>query len=264
MSSFADLETSVHGGQPWEAFVFTCGVDSWRYTSHDQTLTIDGYDYEPEAITHDELGQNDEDNSQELKLQLPLDNPVVSLFQGYLPPEPVSVVIYRGHLEADDHIVHYTGTVSSPSFDGSVCELTLVPEQNALNRTVPGLNYNSQCLHQVFDDGCGLFRGDFEVIATLAGVSGRVLTAAAFGEHDDGYFTGGWVDAAGTSMTILKHIGTAITISHALDLAIGDSVVASPGCPGTESVCRSRFNNITNHLGWCRIPGINPFTNGVA
>lgn len=258
-------EKSTFGGAPYECYWFACGSQEWRYTSGDEPRTISIWSYAPEVITRSEIQQNQEMRSGEIKITLPLDNPVALLFRGFLPPRPVSVVIYRGHDGDPETVCSFTGIVSSCVF-GEDAQLTVVPEQNAIKRTVPALTYQSQCPRALFSTGCGVGRETFRVLGLVSSVSGMQVHAAAFATKSDGYFNGGWLEFGYELRAIASHVGDQVTLMDPIDsLPIGAQVFAYPGCQGTEADCAGRFGNLVNHLGFGRIPSRNPFgTGGIA
>ena len=255
-------EQSTYQGEPFECYWFSCGPQSWRWTSGDTARTVGGFTYTPEVISRGEIEQNQELRSGNLTLTLAPDNPVAALFRQYLPARPVSLVILRGHDGDVETVAHFTGKVASVTWQ-EMPVLTLVPEQDALRRTVPSLHYQTQCPRALYSAGCTVNKVAYQVMATLSSVSGVTLKAAAFAAKPDGYFVGGWVDALNTSMVVVRHVGDTLTLFFPIaGLQTGDAVVAFPGCDGTESTCSGKYSNIVNHLGFARIPSRNCFGNG--
>lgn len=262
--SFDSVEKSVHSGQPWECYWFSCGTLNWRYTNASRAITTQGFTFEPEAISITEVSQSQELNSGEITLSLPLDNAVASLFKGSRPPRPVSLVIFRGHFGDSEVVSPFSGVVASASHK-DVTELKVITDQDGLKLSIPGLAYCSQCPHTLFDDACGLDAADYREAATLSYVSGTTIKSAAFATKPNGYFKAGWVEFGGMSMVVTAHSGDAITLMDSLaGLTVGSAVLAYPGCQGTEAYCEATFNNLVNCLAFSHIPGINPFgANGV-
>lgn len=262
--SFDSREKSVYGGEPWECYWFSMGAFNWTYTSGDEPRTVFGRVFEPESISRTEISQNQEMNSGEITVTLPLENPVAQLFMGMLPTRPVSLVIYRGHDGETEITTSFTGIVSScPCKD--TAELKVVTDQDALKISVPGLTYCSQCPRVLFSAGCGVNQAAYMQLATLSYATGVTIKSAAFATKPNGYFTAGWVELEGATRTIVNHVGDTITLIDAMvELVPGTVVQAYPGCQGTEAYCDSVFNNLVNCLAFGHIPSINPFgANGV-
>lgn len=260
--SYDSREQSTYQGTPWEAYWFSCGPLNWRWTSGDIPRVVGGFEFTPEPVTRTEIDQNQELRSGSITITLSPDNPVAALFRRYLPAQPVSLVIYRGHDGEAETVCNFTGKVASVTWK-DLPELTLVPEQDALKKKVPALRYQTQCPRALYSTGCKVNKTDYQVLATLTSVSGVTIKAAAFATKPNGYFAGGWVDARNTSMAVVKHVGDTLTLFFPLEgLTAGEIIVGFPGCDGTESTCSGKFSNIVNHLGFARIPTRNPFGDG--
>lgn len=262
--SYAARTTSTFLGQPFEGYWFSCGTSHWRYASGDVPRVILGQTYTPAALSRDEIDQCQELRAGQTKVRLPLDNPVAQLFLPYLPAQPVDLVVYAGQEGDAETVVVFTGRVLAAEF-GTVCELTVVPESDALKQQLPGLLYQIQCPRVLGGAGCGVDLATYAVPATLSAVTGRTVQASAFAAKPDGWFAGGWVEGpGGARRLVVKHQGSTLTLFSAWQgLASGAEVTAYPGCDGTESCCASRFGNLLNHLGCARIPQKNPFSQGI-
>jgi len=261
--TFDAREKSAFEGAPFECYWWSCGALNWYQTSGDKDRTLYGHTYTPEVIERTEISQNQEMNSGAITVTLQPENPVAQLFMGFLPPRPVSLVIYRGHDGDSEIVTNFVGKVSSCPFK-DMAELKVVPDQDALKRMIPGLAYQSQCPHTLFSSGCGVPEDAWMTVAVLSYVSGRTLKSSAFAAKANGYFQAGFVDFGGTLRVVSAHTGDALTLMDPFpaDLVAGAQVLAYPGCQGTEAYCATVFNNLVNHLGFSHIPATNPFGSG--
>jgi hypothetical protein len=59
MTTYQEYESSLSLGEPVELYLFTQGTQTWRYTSHDETIEYEGHIYIPTNIsrTAPELSQ---------------------------------------------------------------------------------------------------------------------------------------------------------------------------------------------------------------
>ena len=153
--SYAARTTSTFLGQPFEGYWFSCGTSHWRYASGDVPRVILGQTYTPAAIARQEIDQCQELRAGQVKVTLPLDNPVAQLFLAYLPAEPVDLAVYGGQDGDAETVVVFLGRVASAEFS-TVCELTVVPESDALKQQLPGLLYQIQCPRVLGGAGCGV------------------------------------------------------------------------------------------------------------
>jgi hypothetical protein len=59
---------------------------------------------------------------------------------------------------------------------------------------------------------------------------------------------------------ILTHTGSDITIMGLpVDMRVGDTIFAFPGCDRTVDTCVGKFDNLVNMGGFPHSPGRNPF-----
>lgn len=259
--TYDSMERSVYAGAPWEAYWFSWGINNRYYTSHDAPITIGLNSYVPEAISASGVTKNEEVSSDTLTIELPVDHEIALLFRPFLPPQPVSLVVYRGHVGDSEITTAFTGMVKVADAK-ETCKLEVITEHNALKENLPSLCWQSGCVHQIFDDGCKLSRQDYFLNATLATVAGVTITSSAFATKPDDYFKGGWIEACGTCMSILAHTGSTVTLFGPIDgLVAGMGVVAYPGCMGTEEACTA-YGNMDNYFGCNDIPDTSPFGEG--
>lgn len=260
--SFDAREKSTFSGEPWECYWWSCGLQNWYHTSGTTARVIGGNTYTPLAITRTEVSQNQEMNSGDITVSIPLDHPVALLFRPYLPPRPVSLVIYRGHAGESQVVTNFIGVVASCPCS-ETADMVVVPEGDELKHDFPALTYESQCLRCLFSEGCTLQKINFQTVAVLSEVSGVTLKSPAFAAHPDQYFRGGWGEIGESARAIASHVGDTLTITDPVEgLVAGALAYAYPGCSGSEDECLNKFDNIVNHLGFERIPSTNPFGEG--
>lgn len=256
--TFDAKEKSIYGSQPQELYKFTRGG---LFTSSDTALTYLSETYFPETITREAVDQSNEDTAGSVVITVPRDNAVARLFIPYLPVEPVGLTIYATHRDDSEYVPVFIGKIGSAVFDGSEARLTAMPVGEVLRRPVPSIAYQVPCNHALYGPGCTLDKELFRVIGTVAAVAGTVITASAFASKPAGWFKTGFVRKSnGDIRFIVDSSGSTITLMNPFpELAIGESVSAYAGCDRTESTCENKFNNLVNHMGWARIPTLNPF-----
>jgi uncharacterized phage protein (TIGR02218 family) len=120
--------------------------------------------------------------------------------------------------------------------------------------------YQTGCVHTLYDPGCGLnrtaqARGGYVAAGSTVSVIACDLTMAA------GFFERGYVQIltgplAGTKRTIKRYSPGSLTLLMPLPSvpAVGESLIAWPGCDKSAAVCASRFANIDNFRGYPYIP----------
>ncbi len=268
--TYAAIDTSTDQGKPYELFEFTVPGTSlaWRYTTRTAAITYGGHVYAPEAIARGEIERQVGVIGGTAAIELPDDNALAMELLASLASRVVAVVVRQFH-ETDADLearVVYRGSFVGISFAGAVARLQFGPSYAlAGRRKVVWMTYQASCNWAWGEAECGVDKDAFRVDASLDSGDqvGRVLTPPTLGAAADGDFNGGWVErvANGDTRFIESQVGTALTLASPFT---GLTVTAEdfrifPGCRNTELDCASRFDNLVNHLGWARLPSINPF-----
>jgi uncharacterized phage protein (TIGR02218 family) len=259
--SYASIETSKYGSQPFELYQFTTADAAWYYTSGDKAITYLGHTYLPEVIKRTATNQSGETKGGTVKVTLPKENPVVQLFVAFCPTTPLFIVIYRGHGGDSDVVVNFTGRVTMNRF-GDFGELNCIPDSDFLKNTVPAVKFQAPCNHFLYDAGCTISKADFRVGTTIATISpaGDVVTVASVDGKIDNWFTAGYLEIGEQRRMILLHNGTTLTlIAPLFDVAIGAAVNLYAGCQRDFHTCVNKFANGEHFLGFQWVPVKNPF-----
>lgn len=260
--SYDSREKSVYGGQPVECYKFTRGVTQWMFTDSDKTEVIPQGTFAPEVISRTPLRQDNEKGAGSTEVSLASDNPFVRQFIPYLPTAIVFLVIYRFHRGDSDVFTVFNGEVASSRLtkDGEAV-LFCPPLSYRLSKVVPGTSYQSRCNHATYSPFCGVNKNDFKITGPVNAVNGAEIQVANFASQPDQWLRNGWIEKDdGDRRFILDHTGQTITVDAPfLDLEDGATVSAFAGDERTEDVCRVKFDNLVNHLGFARVPNRNPF-----
>lgn len=260
--TYAARETSVHSGEPYELFAFQTADDAWFFTSSDTAQSYLGFEFMPETIVRTAINQSGEAKGGQVKLTLPLANPVALQFRSYVPDSPMSIVIYRTHGTDGEFVTTFTGRVLSAAF-GDFAELTCMPENDLLKYNVPSAKFQTQCNHFLFGTGCGVSKTDFAVNGVVSHIdaTGNVLTVAAFAGKPDGWFAAGYVEVGLQRRMIVAHAGNLVTlITPVPGLVVGAALVGYAGCMRDFHTCVAKFTNGPHFSGFQWIPIKNPFT----
>jgi hypothetical protein len=133
-------------------------------------------------------------------------------------------------------------------------------DMERLNVMMPRNVYQPSCGNSLFDAGCGLSKGAFEIAGTVSLDSTSLRSVATGMGQAAGYFNGGTLRFtsganAGALSTILNHVSGVFTLMRPLNAAVhaGDAVVACPGCARTVAACAA-FGNLANFRGQPFVP----------
>lgn len=254
-----DALEQTGGAQPYELYLFQGTGISFALTSADKPITYLGNNFVPSTISRSESEQSNEVVSGQMKIYLPKDHPLASLFLPYLPSSPVAITVYGSHYSDTETVVLFTGTVAAARFTDQ-CEMTCNSDQYLLQRKIPVQLYQSPCSHIFGDAGCGIDLAEHTYSGTIAAVdsTGTVLTVTGFASLPDS-LTGGYLRRGNDVRMIVANTGASVTLlSPIADLEAGDSVLGIAGCQLTFAAC-SAYKNTFNFLGFDLIPTINPF-----
>lgn len=186
-----------------------------------------------------------------------LDGADVLIERGYLAAWPIPwtpTVTFTGK------IVMFRGRVSKVDVTRSACKIEIEDYRSLLRQLMPRNLFQAPCRHTLFDAGCTLSAGAFQVSGTVgAGSTGNTLYATL--AQAAGYFSlGRVVMTSGNNNTLARGVrfwdGAKFTLlsPFPFDLMAGDTFHVFPGCDKAFSTCRDKFSNTVNYGGTPTIP----------
>jgi uncharacterized phage protein (TIGR02218 family) len=261
--AYEALETSVHEGQPIECFHFTRGGQEWFLTSADVEVVLPEIGtFEPEAVLAGGQELREEDDKGGIEIQLPRTSPIVEPYIPFYPSDRTWLRIYRGHRgDEASAICVFFGSIDSVALrEGSIARVQCASLLGGLVRRVPGLAYTVQCNRALYGPGCDVDPDDYRDSVAVMTVSGSTLTAPAFNDREDGWYTGGWIErSSGERRFVVSHVGPTVQLMSPFQgLASYEVVSAYAGCNLTRAMCIARFNNAANFLGFEWVPWRDP------
>lgn len=265
--SYDAIERSDEQGQPVELYTFSRGTLVWLFTSADLPRTVDSQTFATVrgGIRRPSIAQGAELNRQTLKLAVPRDFPIVTLFRGGVPSDPIVLRIQQYH-ESDGEVIGvWGGRVVNAARMGSMAELACEPVYTSVRSVGLRRKYQRMCPHVLYGPSCRLDAADFRLSTTTETVAGAVVTSADFATQPDGYWEGGWLEweiATGIfeRRFISGHTADSLELmTQPVGLLPGTSVNVYPGCDHTLATCGDKFANRDNYGGMPDIPQKNPF-----
>ena len=185
----------------------------------------------------------------------------LSRYSANTPIFPTELTIYRA-LQNDltQYQILFTGTVMTVSRKGFIYQAECSADAKVLESFYPSVAYQSYCNHAVFDSGCTLSDVDWRVQAQIISINNSDYSGNGLNLYVDGYFKSGTASYQGDERMISNHIGNVCTLHVPFDarVAIDTIVDFYPGCDGSPSTCKNKFNNWDNFLGMPLIPSSNP------
>jgi uncharacterized phage protein (TIGR02218 family) len=274
---FSTYEQSNTDGRPIKFYAFRWGNSYWYYTSADEEKIVDGNTYVPIAIGDEGLTQGTGAEAKEFNVNMPallddgaggtIPTPVVVLFRGTPPSEPVYLTVRKKHEQDPETPIEWIGKIVNVVRTDEGANAKIVCRNPGLKRTGLRLTWCRECPHFVFDTGCALDKTLYAVTRNITALTGNSITVDGAALTAAPYFNGGFIewDADGLGTIERRGIekdlgGNELQLFGRSDgLSIGQAVTMYPGCDGSAETCETKFNNLPNYGGVDFMPGKSPF-----
>lgn len=262
-------DKSTQDAYPALLFDFAQGAEVWRFCNLTTDVSYLTNTYVASSVDIGSLDQSASIDKSTLQIKLPRDNSLAIAILNDVGDEPISVTVFRGHVDDGNYVTYWKGRVSSQSTARDEVSLECEPIFTSMKR--PGLRarYQKTCRHALYQRGCTLTDSDFADVASTTAVSGRTVTLASNPNADPNYYQGGMIEYNSVKRYVINHSGTTITLMRSFDdLEIevttngATAVTLYPGCDHTKATCRDKFNNLVNYGGFPFIPTKNPMGGG--
>lgn len=269
--TFDSLAKSDENSRPIELYEFAISSTPFRYHNVDDAVIVaDGEDYFPEAISRSGISVRSEDRTSELVVTLPADNVFAVQYIDIVPGQRATLTLRRFQRDegTGDTILIYKGLVESVSFDRNreVANISIRSLETATSRQLPRFTYQGLCNNILYDGGCKVVETLFRFDGTVSAVVGSTLTVPGLTAEVDGYYDGGFIffPSINDYRLILSHVGDDITILLPFPTdAVSATVQVFAGCDHTLPVCKTKFDNVINYMGFAFVPSKNPFETGI-
>jgi uncharacterized phage protein (TIGR02218 family) len=254
-------------GRKSEFYDWQRGAQHWRYTTDDSPVIYQQQTYVPvRGMKRGAFSESAEPNKNALDVTVPIALPLLDMFRGRTPMEPILLSVYER--KRDSTVVRrWVGEVGGVKFNDKAANAVLhhLPPNASLRMNGLKRCWQKSCPHMIYSAGDGLCNAPREAMrvdATVTAVTGNVVRSATWAGKPDGWFDGGWVQwnegTATERRFIVSHVGDTLTLLTPALLAVGRVVATYPGCDGTWDTCINKFNNWKNYGGQPWIPIKNP------
>jgi uncharacterized phage protein (TIGR02218 family) len=158
-------------------------------------------------------------------------------------------------------VVRFSGIVGPvDELTRSYVKFTVHAGTQFLTMQLPPIIMQPNCVHTLFDAGCGLVKASFAEANTVQGGSTVnkliSLSAKADGYYDNGQivFTSG--PNTGLTKAVKQYFTKNFFFNSPLPFApnAGDAFTAYPGDDKTQATCTNKFNNLANFGGFPYVP----------
>lgn len=157
-------------------------------------------------------------------------------------------------------VILFSGRVATVDNVGrTAAQMTVASGLVILDYDMPRNLYSPNCIHVLYDSGCGVDRASFTVTGSVgAGSTEKLINSSvAVAGHLQGalLFTSG-LNAGVTATVGALVAGTSFTLVYPVPdpVAVGDGFTVSFGCDHTRGTCQGRFANLANFRGFPFIP----------
>lgn len=266
--SFDSDEKSVSSSRPRELWLIETPTTTYRYTTAEVDVDYDSHTWTAIPGARSEVGGSSLGDPQDFTLSLPASNPFVQAHAFGMPPQQITLTVYR--LQGSAVLTWWRGEISDFTVakgDAKVRSPSNLAD--ALDGTIPSANVQKQCNHMLYDARCTVDKNNVanKLATTVTSIStdGLEITVASVGALGD-HLVGGELkrDADSDNRLILKRAGLVITVSAPYRaLAPGDAVTLFRGCKHDITDCVVTFNNAINFGGHPYVPPVNPFAHDI-
>jgi len=235
----------------------------YKYTSGDVAVVYNGNTYNPATIERDSVQYDIKLEVSSLKIRAArITIPIIE----YLAINPLDLYwievlkLFRDQAPLEASVV-FLGQIKSVGFNGVAAEVNCAGFETYLQRGVPRYRYSPNCNHVLYDSKCGLDKALYKADAVLTDLSsdGMELTSATFALEADDYYTFGYAEFGVAKRMIVYHVGDIVRLNYRIPgLVSGNTVIVYAGCDLSIEMCRDKFNNVDNFLGFVWIPIDNP------
>lgn len=268
--NYDEFEQSVDQSSPIEGYKFIGTFKTYRYTSADRNVEINGEVYTPIAVTRSNVKTGTHESDQlMLDLALPFDTEVVKDYAFSQTPPKLRLVVYRLQGEdpdGDAWSIYWSGLVRGFSANDREVKIQ-VPSifSLALQGEVTNVYYQVPCNHLLYGPRCAVNALIHRFVTTVQTYAGTAISVIGEPTTPNDLAGGEIVNPRnGERRLILTNNGSLLTIGYPfVDLQPGDEVHLFRGCDHSLEQCKAKFNNVINHGGFKYIPPDNPFEGDV-
>ena len=264
--TFNTTETSTDDGRPIYLYAFSLGAATWRYTSSDADVTVNGFNWAALPISDDGVKLTGEATTDGLSITAPSTIAPVQMFIGTPPSGVFMVRIFHYHEGDTDAVLGYIGEilqVGQPEPGSAVISCDTISA--SMQRDGLRLGWQRTCPYALYDMNCKADKTVHEMAARVFEVAGNKVTFQGMDALADGVLNGGFIEWTHPTRGIEyrgieEQVGAVCTMFGLADgLYYGLAVKAYPGCARTVSDCTNKFNNLPNYGGVPDMPGKSPF-----
>lgn len=265
-----------------ELFKFVLDGTAYTWTSGNEPVEHEGETYAPEPIARPGIEDTNQIQRANLKLQLPISNPLAQIYLRQIPDRQATATIFRK--EDETVFALWKGRVAGTSAARQQMNLECESVYTSLRRTGARNRFQKLCRFVLYSRGCNLDRNDFKTTQEPDGADadGVAISVPAAALQPDGWFLGGMLEFDAVFRFVVRHAGSTLTLQRKIEGLNAETLTADgygnsygkwygnlvvsifPGCDRLRTTCENKFDNLDNFGGFPWIPSKNPFENSIS
>ena len=265
-----DILTSPDLRAPRFLLEFQQGSDYYRY-SNGEDITLGSTTYRAANFSIAKMKRSVEEGPSAADIRMPSDDPVIRIFDAFLPVEPVICTIRSIELNDPSGLarVRRSGAVIGVNDgDDGMSTIRVMPYSSSVARNAPWQMQQSTCVLALYGIHCGVNPELFKTTSVgVTSMTNSVITSAAWANPDPTWFKAGHVRCRETRETrfiLDQGASGALSISYPFAFAKPTHTFdAYAGCMRTGAICKGKFNNKPRMLAFEHIPVTNAFKTGL-
>jgi len=257
-----DRERALEGGAPIELYWFAQGSRGYYYTNYVDDVIFANQTYTAAPIKRAETRIGTRASEDRITIEVSEDLEVARLFVPTPPTFPLWLTIYRYHEGENDFFYFWRGRVSAAERRNYICTFECEGILSSTRKKGLRRKFGIQCNHMLYDARCGVSEAAYRFDTTIAGINGRIITAASVNNAPPNYYVSGRVRLmrTGDMRFIVQQNNNDLRLSAPFaDASVGEPISLFAGCDHTFTTCVTKFNNGINYGGFPYIPTKNPF-----
>jgi uncharacterized phage protein (TIGR02218 family) len=244
-----------------EIFELYDGETYSRYTSYQNTISFEGFQFKPAHIKRGSIERGTSFEAVSCQVTAPLEEKLTKYIANY-PVTPTRIRIIRGLVSSFDSqsMVIFVGDIKRVQIEGVYAVADCTALGSILDSIWPRDIHSSFCQNTLFDSSCGLSASDYQLSFTVQSLTSKGgLISTDIGTNGSLY-TGGYVVYLKDFRWITLGENNTFNLHVPFDSNVKPGVVltAYQGCSKSAIDCKNKFNNIANFNGCPYIPSDNP------
>ena len=234
-----------------ELILFNDSETYYGFTPAITSSVLSGITYAPTIITRNNISLTENFSKGVLTFTFLRSHYFAKRLLSELPEIPIAVTLYKSGTP------YWLGRVSAAKASGISISIDCESIYTTLARSGLRATMCLNCRHLLYSNNCTVLQESYANSYSGITATSTVISIPLIVTAD--YYNAGMAVMNGQRRRIVSNTTTSITLASPFTGAQLGVITLYPGCDLTETMCRTRFNNLANYGGFARIPPKNPF-----